>query len=345
MTRDSPDVPVSEAELTSRWFHSVFAGHRADAVPTLASMTRTGRDYGLSSVLLRCRLVGPGCPRSVIVKLWPTDGPAGINEVRFYASFAENLGIRVPVSYHGAIDEPRKRGMLVLEDLEDAVQGDCLHQLDPAGAAAFARTLAALHATWWKRPELDEAKWLPSIVERNPEWLVSRRERFLQRFADRVDPAVRQLLGRVEPMQTRSNARLVGAPTTLLHGDLHLDNVVFVGGSDHPVLLDWARVARGPAALDLAELLFAIAPVEQLERTLGGYLGELLDRGISDMDERSLRHQLGGALLRKIVSATCGVARWEPASVREREMIDLGLHRITQAIKHWRRLDPELFEL
>jgi hypothetical protein len=121
--------------------------------------------------------------------------------------------------------------------------------------------------------------------------------------------------------------------------------VVFDGGPEHPVLLDWARVARGPAVLDLAELLFEIAPIEELDRMAAIYLDILRRRGIIGLDEAALRHQLGGALLRKVIRATCGVARWQPASGREREMIELGLRRIARAVEHWRRKDPELFRL
>jgi aminoglycoside phosphotransferase (APT) family kinase protein len=211
----------------------------------------------------------------------------------------------------------------------------------------MARELAALHANWWARSELHVAHWLPSVrvLQRDPDWFSSRCELFLRRFGDRIDSASSRLLERVEAAQARANERLAEAPMTLLHADLHLDNVVFVGGTEHPVLLDWARVAQGPAALDLADLLFTMAPIEQAERILAVYLGEMHRRGVGNCDETALRHQLGGALLRKFINATCGVARWQPTSEREREMIELGLQRIEQAIKIWRVQDAELFRL
>jgi hypothetical protein len=331
--------------LTSEWLRSALAEHFPDASPTLTSTERIGQGFGMSSVLVRCRLVGLRGRRSIIAKLWSTDGPAGVHEVPFYASLAQNLGIRVPVCHYGAIDQERRRGVLLLEDLEHAVQGDCLLQLDTGGAAALAGVIAMLHATWWQAPRLRAAGWLPSVVWRETEWLLSRRELFLHRFGDRIDSTVRRLLERAEAVQSRAHERLAGAAMTLLHGDLHLDNVVFDGGPEHPVLLDWARVAQGPAALDLGELLFEIAPIAELDRILGIYLGELQRGGITEVDEKSLRHQLGGALLRKVLRATCGVARWQPATDREPEMIELGLQRIMRAVQTWRRQDPELFRL
>jgi hypothetical protein len=111
------------------------------------------------------------------------------------------------------------------------------------------------------------------------------------------------------------------------------------------VLLDWARVAQGPAALDLAELLFEMAPMTRVDWLIGVYVGEIHRRGIADSDESSLRQQLGGALLRKFIAATCGVARWEPHSEREQEIIETGLERMVRAIEIWERQDPELFQL
>jgi hypothetical protein len=166
MTGTPRSVPTSEADVTLEWLHSALAPHFPAGAPALAGTERIGQGYGLSSVLLRCRLLGPGGPRSVVVKLWPTDGPAGSREVPFYATFGCSLGIRVPRCHHGAIDEESKRGVLVLEDLEHAVQGDCLHQLDGRGAAALAEVIAALHATWWERPGLDTADWLPIVAGR-----------------------------------------------------------------------------------------------------------------------------------------------------------------------------------
>jgi thiamine kinase-like enzyme len=347
MSRESHSVPSSEVDLTSEWLRSALAGRFPDASPQLAGTEQIGQGYGLSSVLVRCRLAGSGGPGSVVVKLWATDGPSGFREVLFYTLFAENLGIRVPVCYHGSIDEDRRRGVLVLEDLECAVQGDCLSLLDGRGAVVLAREIAALHANWWERSELGATQWLPSVrvVQRESEWFLSRRELFLSRLGDRIESRISWLLERVEQAQTRANERLAGAAMTLLHADLHLDNVVFDGGTEFPVLLDWARVAQGPAALDLAALLFAMAPIAQFEHVLSVYLGEMHRRGIGNCDERSLRHQLGGALLRKFISATCGVAHWQPASERERKMIEVDLQRVVEAIEMWRRQDPDLFQL
>jgi thiamine kinase-like enzyme len=235
----------------------------------------------------------------------------------------------------------------VLEDFAGAVQGDCLEQLHARGAAALARDVAALHARWWSHPELSSAGWLPSlrVLERGADWFQARREQFLRRFGDQADSEMRRLLECAEVAQSRSNTRLADAPVTLLHADLHLDNVLFAGDPEGAVLLDWARVAQGPAAIDLAELLFAMTPLEEFDSTLAIYCGESRRHGVSGADEASLGHQLGGALLRKFIRETCGIAGWVPRSVREQAILESTLERIARAIAMWRTRDPELFRL
>ena len=325
-------IPASEAEVSSEWLSEVLG-----APTQLVGAERFGHDFGLTSVLLRCRLESVYGPRSVVVKLWATDGQAGSHEASFYASFAPRLGIRVPHCYFGSIDEAMKRGVLVLEDLGGARQGDCLLLADPRDAAAIATQLAVLHATWWGRPELAALPQAP--LEREPEWLETRSVRFLERF--QVDPGTRSVLENIEAVQARSRERLVDAVDTLIHADLHLDNVVFEDG-ERPVILDWARAARGAAAIDLVELLLAMTPLQHFDDIFHVYREELLGHGIEG-DPVALRRQIGGALLRKLIRETCGMALWEPASEREQAILRSALDRNVLAIEWWRARDPDLF--
>ena len=132
-----------------------------------------------------------------------------------------------------------------------------------------------------------------------------------------------------------------GDVETLVHADLHLDNVLFEE-EGRPVILDWARAARGPAAIDLVELLLAMASLSRFDDTFHLYREEMRARGI-ELDAAALRRQLGGALLRKLIREACGVALWEPAGERERAILRSALDRNAKAIEWWRARDPELF--
>jgi thiamine kinase-like enzyme len=337
-------VPASASELTTEWLRAALAAVPGSADFRLHRAEPIGVGYGLASANLRCHLAGAGAPSSVIVKLWSTEPPAGATEVLFYLALGGRVGIRIPSCHHAAIDEASGRGVLVLEDFPAAIQGDCLEDLDAAGAQAMARLLATLHATWWGSEELAAMDWLPAAraVVRGPEWFRRKRPEFLERFGARVGPAVRRLVDHAESAQERANALLAAAPVTLLHGDLHLDNVLFAGGSDDAVVLDWARVARGPAALDLAELVFSMAPPVHFDLAVAAYLDELRRRGVSGPDEDALRLQLGGALLRMVVRGTCGISAWRPASPREWRILERSLERLDAAVEAWRERHPAL---
>jgi len=323
-------IPTDDKDLSLQWFRLVLGRPF-----TKVHVEPIGLEYGFSSRLFRCRLEGSGTPPSVAVKLWSSERPADLREVPFYAEFAPVLGVRLPGCHYGAIEG--QHGILVLEDLEHATQGDCLDQLDDAGVAAMARAVAALHATWWKRSELSAAAWLPPMSVRTPEWLLSRREQYLAHYGERAPQWVRHMLQNVEALNQRALAWLADAPHTLLHADLHLDNVLFDGGAEHPVLLDWARVARGPAAIDLVELLFSLAP--EWRPALAIYLEEMRRRGV-EVDEAMLHHTIGGALLRRFISATCGISRWEPGTERERAIVAVDQARVFRAVEGWREMDP-----
>ena len=328
-------IPANPGDLTPSWLGFVLAGEVAEA-----HVEQVGQAYGLSSTICRCRLTGRGVPSSVIVKLWASERPVELREVPFYSAFAPRLGVRIPRCHYGAVEG--EHAVLVLEDLESATQGDCLNQLDGTGVAVMARTLAALHATWWERPELSTAIWLPPMSVRTQEWLLTRREQYLQRFGDHAPAWVRQLLDRVESLSARAVELLSEAPQTLLHADLHLDNILFEGDVEHSVILDWARVARGPAAIDLVELLFSLAP--EWEPALAIYVAEMRRRGI-EIDEALLHRTISGALLRRFISATCGISRWEPRSERERAIVAIDQARVFGAVEDWRRRDPDWLPL
>jgi aminoglycoside phosphotransferase (APT) family kinase protein len=321
-------VPVTESDITPQWLQTVL-GQDIQDVRT----ERIGEAYGLSSKLYRCRMAVRGLPRTTVVKLSESDRAADLREVPFYSTFGARLGIRIPRCFGGAVDG--RQAVLVFEDFEQALQGDCLGQLDADGAATMARMVAALHATWWESPELAAAEWLAPMSVRTREWLLERRVKCLERFADRLTPLARQLFDQVESVNTRVEELLAGAPHTLLHADLHLDNVLF--DERGPILLDWARVSRGPAAIDLVELMFLMSP--EWEPVLAAYLGELRWCGVA-VDETALHRQVSGALLRRFISITCGISRWDTPSERERRMIEVDQQRVFRAIEAWQAINP-----
>jgi hypothetical protein len=337
-------VPAYLAEVTAEWLQRALSPVFPGLVVESVVSERLGEGYGLTSQIFRYRWETGAPPRSVVVKLWPTDGPGGTREVLFYRTFGQVEGARIPACFHADYDDRSRRGVLVLEDQGPIVQGDCLLELSLDQALGVAGGLAAIHAAWLSHATLQEIDWLPSIArwEKKPGWFASRRKTFLERYGERLNEPARSLLDEIEADQVVANDRLAGAAITLLHADLHLDNLVFVEGAE-PVFLDWARCAKEPLALDLYDLLFPMIPDADRQRVLEAYLEAFAARAGVEPEVENLWHQLGGVFLRKFASATCGFARWQPASPREMAMIEVGLRRALHELDYWHAHDPELF--
>lgn len=221
---------------------------------------------------------------------------------------------------------------------------DGLLQLSLDQAKAVARSLAGVQATWGRHDELHKAEWLPLISPWSPDadWFESRRTLFLERFGDRIDGLASMLLAKIERAPAVVNERMASSLITLVHGDLHLDNFVFEQDMQ-PVILDWARCAKGPAELDLAALLFGMSNLEDLEPVLTTYLNSFEKHSAQAIDPIAIRSQLGGALLRRFTTFTLGNARWQPASRRGPAIIDTSIERAIRSVEHWFTQDPELF--
>jgi aminoglycoside phosphotransferase (APT) family kinase protein len=333
--------------MNDEWLRQLLADLFPDTVSAAITVQHVGEGYGLASSLFRCSWERVGTDTSVVVKLWDVTGVAGTREVEFYRTLAPSVEGQVPHCLHAAIDAERARAVLVLEDLDGMVQGDCLQPLSPERAVTLASTLAVVHSAWWEHSDLLAAAWLPSVtrLELAHEWFETRRALVLHRFGDRLQDRAHVLLQQIEQVQARANERLAGAAVTLVHGDFHLDNVMFRAGTGAPVLLDWARVARGPGVLDVIELIVSLEDTAEQDRVLDAYLARLNAGGVPGPDKELLREQLGGALLRKFISATCGVANWQPATPREAAMIEVGLDRVQRAIEGWEGHDAGLFSL
>ena len=276
------------------------------------------------------------------MKQWPSDGIAGTREILFYQEFGGDPGIRVPKCYQASLDVENRRGVLILEDLTTCEQGDCLQLLDIERASLLARSLARFHLHWWNHERLRNTAWIPSVTQvwRGADWFTSRREEFLSRFQDRLLPACRALFECIEAVEKRSNTMLADLPETLLHGDLHLDNVMFEDCGTSPVILDWAQVCRGPAALDLCELAFGMVEADKIDAVLTAYASEFDKNDLSVSYETTIAKGLTGALLRKFIASTCGIVRWKPATEREQKLIDAAISDIQTSILAWRERDP-----
>ena len=274
-----------------------------------ASWERVGQEYGFTGLVVRIQLlyedeeVNP--PASLVAKL-----PLALGlTVRGYrarqeqepvfmrrhyercarsASTARSAPRSPRGSYYTAADDQDRRVVLLLEDLSGGRQGDVLHGCSVDEAALVIDELAPFHALWWEEraPTVGFPRFGrdPGVRQARYGELV---DRFLVEYGSCLPSTVR---GVIELLRSRLGAvwgALAARPQTLIHADLHLDNLIFApdDGSRRVAVLDWQTVSVGPPAWDVARFLFDSLSVEDRRSAEA----ELLDRYVTLLAAHGVR--------------------------------------------------------
>ncbi len=203
----------------------------------------------------------------------------------------------------------KRRYILLLEDLEDAEAGDQLTGIPPERCATVLAAVARMHAAFWNRDALKDRFWLvPLSIDarlRNGLFKDSR-PGFEERFAHLIDGGFAAALEWVGKHGEEAVIQLdQGAPGTLLHCDLRLDNVAFRDGE--PIVFDWQLLRRGPAAYDVAYFLSGVCPDltdEDEAELLRGYLAALEELGVRGYSLEALTRDYHLGLLRTMQTLT-----------------------------------------
>src|SRR5262249_22141948 len=236
--------------------------------------------------------------------------------------------VPVPRLYYGAADDASRQVVLLLEEVRSVSAGDVLSGCTPGQEAQVLHALAPMHGQWWGQDLVGQFRWLPPWAG-DP---VARQARynaqlgpFLRRFAGQLVPGVHDLLTRLQQDYHRVLYRLAQAPTTLIHADLHLDNILF-SLPGHPsalIVLDWQTVSRGPAAVDLAVLLATSLSVEQRRANardlVAAYHALLVAHGAAGYPLEDLRMHWRLALLWLLAGTVGWLSSTEVEHLRGRE--------------------------
>ena len=181
----------------------------------------------------------------------------------------------------------KRRYILLLEDIGDAEPGDQLTGVSPERCATVLGSIAKMHAAFWNSEAVENRFWLmPLSIDTRIRHGLFRDSQpaFRERFAHLVDDDFGRALAWVEKNGIAAVRTLQqGAPVTLLHCDLRLDNVAFRDGE--PIVFDWQLVRRGPAAYDVAYFLSGASPDLTREDEAGllrGYHAALEELGVRD---------------------------------------------------------------
>ena len=220
-------------------------------------------------------------------------------EVRFYRELAPELPFRIPLCYAAQLDEQRKRFALVLEDLSFLSTADQLEGISGERAERAVDLLAEIHASRWGDPRFDALEWIPRTNSPTTlEWQDYYRRAwpgFVRNVGDQLSPKALEIGERVNRALAPLLHALAAPPTTLVHNDFKLDNLLFgePGGPDPIALVDWQVITRGRGIQDLAYLICQSMTVEarlaQEEDLLGRWHRRLTESGVRGYDFEQAR--------------------------------------------------------
>lgn len=366
-------LPDHPGELTAAWLTDAL---RASGVLTAGEVSDVrwhpiGADRGFTGVIVRLRLGYAGCgpaerpPASLVAKFPLADRDEAstysarredakaaraqfdraVRELRFYEDVAPRAGVPVPRLYAGFTSPDSLGVVLLLEDVADATPGDALTGCSAEQATMVVDAVAPLHAWGWEQSDLPD--WVPEPpvgYQDTQERYAGYVEPFLARWSERLPGDVVDVVRRLADNLADVLAGLDAAPGTLIHGDLHLDNLLFPGRPDRPVVvLDWQGVRRGPAVADVAS--FVIGALEPTERraTADGiftkYAARLAEFGVTGYSVADLRADARLVVLRQVAGAVSWVvaAAGGMTGSREQALVDaaFGAGRLVSALQDY----------
>jgi hypothetical protein len=317
-------IPSTAGDITADWLRASVRPEDAPAFANLVSVRaeRFAEGAALMTNMHRLNLgYAPGGapgPATLVVKL-----PALAPEVRetargwslyrremlFYRDIAPTVALRIPKAYVAEYDPQTDGFVLVMEDLAPAAAGNQIAGLPLEYARLALDEIAALHVSWWNRPELTgleatpiqpfgEGRWIGTGARHAAAWplfepfLAGRASPELYRIGERMGEAIEPLM-----------VDMARAPRTLCHGDFRADNLLFASGQDGAALItvDWQVPMQARGAFDVGYLM-SMSITTELRRAheaalLRGYHGRLLDAGVADYPYDAFFHDYRRALL------------------------------------------------
>jgi len=296
-------IPQGDDVLSSGWLSEVLERSpewRYGSVQVL-SATRIGIDHGMSGRIHRVTAdTKRGGSRSLVVK---QEGAEAVErELLFRSKCAEHLRGSIPDCYAGVANPRTGRGVLVLEDIQPAEQGDVLGGCSDEQAKAAVSVLARLHSTTRVATNDARLKTLPrwrAVAMESDEW-ADRLARASQRFPEIVTPTVFVGMGDLPEHVPVALDRLRG-PVCWMQVDTHLDNVLFRPNGT-AVLLDWCNAAIGPPAADLCRFLSEGIHAKSRPALVSEYGDELRRRGV-ETTKAEVTAAVASALLPVVQSA------------------------------------------
>ncbi|MBM4246534.1 MAG: DUF1679 domain-containing protein [Deltaproteobacteria bacterium] len=271
-------LPARIEEVDEGWLERILAdaGLLDGARVTRVERCVIGAEKGFLSVTARVAIdyegAAPAAPRSLIVKIEPPAGAfrdaahrsdAFPREIRLYREMAPRVTLRLPrVLFADTRDDG---SALVMEDLTGLESVDQLHGMRHEQVIATVRAIARLHAAYWDDAARAALDWMPEHDHFFDDGFVEHWPRFVETYELRIGRAALRLGERVCARKAWLEERIAARPTSVAHGDLRADNLLFTPGDlgAEPVILDWQLASRTLAAIDVARVMGGSEPAAE----------------------------------------------------------------------------------
>lgn len=350
-------IPEGPEALTPEWLTQAL--RQTGTISSVAvkgfDAEMIGEGVGLMGQLARLKLhyegSEPGAPRSLIAKF-----PAAIEEnrevgnelrfyereARFYEEIADEVELRTPRCYYGAMDIETDEYVLLLEDLAPARVADQLTGCSGQEAELAILELAKFHATWWESPRLAEIDWMPYTsdpVNKSAEESYQRSwGPFLERFGDKLPKPVLETAEGLGSNVGNLLDQLAEPPRTIIHGDYRADNLFFAtpeGGAPLAVI-DWQISSRGRGVYDIAYLMSQSVRLEERRaremELLRSYHRTLTENGVRGYEFDQCLHDYRLATLFCLVYPVIIIGRLDVSNERGVALATAMLERSVAAI-------------
>jgi hypothetical protein len=296
-------VPADTDEITYEWLTAALrqAGALDQARVTSIQPAPIGQ-LGFTGQIRRLQISydkpEPCASRSLVAKFSATpEARAAVHslgfyerEIGFYRQLAADCPVRTPRCYFGEVQMDSGASLLLLEDLS------WMHNLDSAGGSVdeselVIRELGKLHAAWWGDARLDHISWLRMkgilTPDQAPLVFTQNWESFLGKLSVPVNEdllAAGDICRRY--LRVVSVAMYSGPPRTLIHNDVHGDNLLVAeDGEQSLAILDWQLTTPARPGPDLAAFLVSYLDTSERRRhenrLLEMYYSVLIRHGIT----------------------------------------------------------------
>lgn len=291
-------------------------------------------------------------------------------EIMFFREFAHDLPVRAPKLFFSEFDRDKgsekqgeilrsidrmpafmstligalgtmiagakkRRYLLLIEFFEDMHPGDQLAGLDVSACQQVLRSIAPLHKKYWQQPQLKDHFWLLELdIDARLRQGIFKQH--VDAYAQIMGPGIAPHLDWLQENGEALTHRFVqDAPSTLIHCDLRLDNVVFNG--DDCAFIDFQLVRHGPAAYDVAyfvtSALHENASPEEEQAVLDAYFSALNEPDYSF--EQFMRDYHRGLMV--VLAGLSGAEDVELGNDRGQNMMAAWLRRLAARVS---RVDP-----